>query len=481
MHETRLIRILKTFTESEFKNFGKFIASPYFTTGRDVTPLYKVLKKFYPEFRGKGLEKEKVFAKLGKGKYNEQLMRIMISDLYKLAIDFLRNMAAMEIPIRTKLMLTENALKRRLLFLAEQQIDEVEEMMLNNEIDIDFFYHWHGLEMQKTEYNFTSGIKHYKDSNEKNASDYIVIHFLDLASFHLNNLYTYKTNSNIDFSGYMMLQLLKNSQLEKLEPLITGSKDKEIARIYLYKILSHINKGDEHYFYKMKELVFKNLSRVDPGLRRHLLSLYDTLCTQKVLELDYDKFMLERLESKKKMVSEGMFRRQAPNFISPIRFHGVISTGVDAGDAGWVTKMVNEHLNDLSPEYRSSMENYFKSEVCFLKKDFESSLSLAGKINISTFMLKPVVYTLQLKLYYELNYIDEALSVIDSFRHFIANNKQANSIVRKSRSDFLKYYKKLLMYKNGKRTYSIERLKAENLDAATLQKKWLMEKLNELE
>ena len=123
MHETRLIRILKTFSENEFKNFGKFIASPYFSTGRDVTPLYKVLKSHYPEFTGKGMEKEQVFSKLGKGKYNEQLMRIMISDLYKLAVEYLRNMSAMEIQVQTKLMLTENALRRRLLFLAEQVND----------------------------------------------------------------------------------------------------------------------------------------------------------------------------------------------------------------------------------------------------------------------------------------------------------------------------------------------------------------------
>ena len=180
------------------------------------------------------------------------------------------------------------------------------------------------------------------------------------------------------------------------------------------------------------------------------------------------------------MISEGQFRRQAPNFINAIGFHSVISTGVEAGDHKWVEKMLNAHINDLAPEHRGSFENYFKAEICFLKKDFEGSLSHAGKIDISTFLLKTIVYSLQLRLYYELNYVDEALSTIDAFRHFIANNKKVSAIVSKNRVDFLKFYKKLLMYKNGKRLHNLEKLKTEKLEPATLQKKWLMEKLNEL-
>lgn len=480
MHDTRLIRILKTFSEEEFKNFGKFIASPYFTTGRDLTPLYKVLKGFYPEFEGKGLEKEKVFAKLDKGKYNEQLMRIMISDLYKMAIDFLSNLSAFDIPVRSKLMLAESALRRRLLFLAEQQIEEVEEIMHKAPVDIDSFYHRHGIEMQKAEYNYVSGQNHYKGSIEKICSEYTIFNFLDMAANHLHNLYTLKTNFNIDYSGYMLPLMFNNLGLEAIEPLITGPKEKELARIYLYYILSHINAADEQYFYKLKELLFKNLGYLEPSLRLHLLKLYGSLCTKKMFELDFDKFTVESFESKKKMISEGTFHRRPPNFINPIRFHGVVSTGIQAGDHKWVEKMVSGHINEIAPEYRSSLSNYFNAEVCFLKKDFENSLSHAGKIDISAFFLKPVVYNLQLRLYYELNYVDEALSTIDSFRHFIANNKQANTIVSKNRTDFLKFYKKLLMYKNGKRLYSIEQLKAEQLDPATLQKKWMMEKLSEL-
>jgi hypothetical protein len=481
MHDTRLIKILKTFSVSEFKNFGKFIASPYFTTGRDLTPLYRVLKKFYPEFTGKGLEKEKVFTKLGKGKYNEQLMRIMISGLYKMAVEYLKNLSVMASPVKTNLMLSESAIARGLFFLAEQHINEAEEMMPGDGIDSDYFENRFEIENRKTDYNFFSDTTLYRGSMEKIASEHTIFNFLMLASNHLHNLYSIKTNINTDYSDYMLINMLKNSQLEMLEPQLSGSKDKDAARIFLYYILTHISSGEEHYFYKLKELLTRHLKYFVPSERRFLLLLYDSLCTKKMFDTDFEKFTVERLEAKKKMIAEGMFRRQPPNFISPVRFYSVIITGIAAGDHEWVEKMLKEHTGDLAPEHRESLSNYFKAEICFLKKKFEGSLSLAGKIDLTTFFLKPTIYALQLKIYYELNYVDEALSIIDTFRHYIANNKQATTIIRKMRTDFLKFYKKLLFYKSGKRIYSLEQLKGEHLDPATLHRKWLEKKLNELE
>jgi hypothetical protein len=95
--------------------------------------------------------------------------------------------------------------------------------------------------------------------------------------------------------------------------------------------------------------------------------------------------------------------------------------------------------------------------------------------------MQPTLYALQLKIFYELNHVDEALSIIDTYRHYIANNKQASVIVRNARADFLKYYHRLLMYRNGKRLYTPARLKLEVIDSPALHKTWLIEKLGELE
>jgi len=44
----KLIQLLSSFTKEEFKEFEKFILSPYFNSSRNLHPLYLALKKYYP-------------------------------------------------------------------------------------------------------------------------------------------------------------------------------------------------------------------------------------------------------------------------------------------------------------------------------------------------------------------------------------------------------------------------------------------------
>jgi hypothetical protein len=481
LQDTRLIKILKTFTSAEFKNFGKFLASPFFSSGRDLIPLYKAIRKFHPGFDAAGLEKETIFAKLGKGKYNDQLMRIIISDMYKASVEYLKYLAVSSDHVRANIQLSDEAIARGLFFLAAQGIDDAEKLVNSDSITDSYFVDKFDIENAKTDYNFFSGDVRYKGSIEKNASDYHMINFLMLASNHLHNMYSIKTNINTEYSGYALVKFLKKAQLELLEPELAGSKDMDAARIYLYYILSHMDENDEHYFYKLKDLLFRNLQLFAFSERRFLLVIYDSLCTKKIFDVDFERYTNERLEAKKKMLDEGMFARDGHNYIGPVRFYSFIMAGISAGDYKWTEMMLDKHAGDVAPEHRASLLNYFKAEICCLKNDFEGALTYTGKVDLSAFFMQPTLYALQLKIFYELNHVDEALSIIDTYRHYIANNKQASVIVRNARADFLKYYHKLLMYKNGKRLYTPARLKRELADSPSLHKNWLIEKLEEWE
>ena len=49
MKSNKVFGLLRTFSKEEFLEFGKFIASPFFAKGRNVVPLYRYLRKYYPE------------------------------------------------------------------------------------------------------------------------------------------------------------------------------------------------------------------------------------------------------------------------------------------------------------------------------------------------------------------------------------------------------------------------------------------------
>jgi hypothetical protein len=66
MREPHLVQMMKSFTKDELKDFEKFIASPYFNKGRNLTPYLKILIKILPGYSGQKHNQE-FFRKLYPG------------------------------------------------------------------------------------------------------------------------------------------------------------------------------------------------------------------------------------------------------------------------------------------------------------------------------------------------------------------------------------------------------------------------------
>ena len=90
MNSSKLIQILKTFSPDEIRDFEKFVASPYFSTGRNTDGLYSILKDHYPDFDSPELDRKRVFKKLFPGeKYNEMKLKNVATALTRLAEQFM--------------------------------------------------------------------------------------------------------------------------------------------------------------------------------------------------------------------------------------------------------------------------------------------------------------------------------------------------------------------------------------------------------
>jgi len=48
--DLKLFKILRTFNPREFKNFGKFLNSPFFNESKKLISYYNFLKQYYPLF-----------------------------------------------------------------------------------------------------------------------------------------------------------------------------------------------------------------------------------------------------------------------------------------------------------------------------------------------------------------------------------------------------------------------------------------------
>lgn len=90
MQKNKAIQILRTFTPAEFKDFGKFIASPYFNAPKSVIRLFNYIEKYFPLFENKALDIRRVISKLNlEGSNPEGTLRNTLTDLNLLIRKFL--------------------------------------------------------------------------------------------------------------------------------------------------------------------------------------------------------------------------------------------------------------------------------------------------------------------------------------------------------------------------------------------------------
>jgi hypothetical protein len=64
----RFIPIIRAFSKEEFKEFGRFVKSPYYNSNKKIIALYETLKKYYPELNHSHLTGEKLYKKIYPGK-----------------------------------------------------------------------------------------------------------------------------------------------------------------------------------------------------------------------------------------------------------------------------------------------------------------------------------------------------------------------------------------------------------------------------
>jgi len=89
MQKSQLAAILRSLTKEEFKEFGRFVHSPYFNNRDEVSRYYDALKEHYPLFRSDKLNEENLFSKVYPGKkFSGVMMRKVFSLTTNLAMSF---------------------------------------------------------------------------------------------------------------------------------------------------------------------------------------------------------------------------------------------------------------------------------------------------------------------------------------------------------------------------------------------------------
>ena len=147
----------------------------------------------------------------------------------------------------------------------------------------------------------------------------------------------------------------------------------------------------------------------------------------------------------------------------------------------WAENFINKYKSFLHPKDRKNISAHCMAILEFNRENYEKGLEHITKVNLENFIYKIEVRSLFLMFYYELNYIEEALNLINSFKQFLINDKSLSENQKKRSENFLKAVGSLVKIKSGANTkingYVRKEIENENIIG---YKPWLMQKTKEL-
>lgn len=447
----KIISFLKTLKHNETKELKKFLASPYFSTGRDLTKYYGVLIKYYPEFN---VTKEEVFKDyFGKtAKFEEKkwkIIRALNSDLIKACEEYFGISTFQKYDYF-------NAFIRADYFLYRGLHDEGERVITDYMKDKKGLTPGHEKYMQLNQMLSTYlNLKSFKDKQReiyeisKEKADYLLLHFLGETAALSNSL---KTNSNLfNVNGNELLStFIKYIDFDKfLDEIPDGNFEYEKLKLKIYfTAISTRSEAFEKYKTKLLDsfkILFDYLEEDERTTNFvFILNTYTVFQTKETVKLKFDliKFTLER----------NLF--PSPNFpyLAAYNYIVFMITGLHVGEIEWTKKFCEEYIDKVNPNSKENLNYFSEAYIKHYEKDYLNSLSAINKIEFfKDETMANHMKLLQLKNYYELlkqsdTFFDNINYSIDAFIRYQNTNKKVSEKFRENGKNFVKGLRLLIKY-----------------------------------
>jgi hypothetical protein len=485
MKNSKLLEIIGSFSENELRAFDKFISSPFFERQRDVSGLFTIIKKFHPDYSNEALLKEKTFSKLFPGEnYNEKKMKNLIFELTKAAEQFLVYNSIKNEPIRYDSLLAHELKKRKLdkpflaaLSLLEKKITELpfdgRSMFRDKE---DWSYLKEDYLFWKNEYD--ESIK-YRLLN----AEFFILSFLIKLLQRMEDKVIITTRYNKEFKNPLLDTMIGVLDFNSLFKML---KERNYQFTWLLEIYYYCYKcsmdniDNEEDYEKLKKLFLENIDFFS-DIEKHLLFsdlTYFCIIRKERGEL---KYSLEEFEIYKNMLKYYKFNHGQAEYFHIVLYRNIVFSSVSQGEYEWLEKFANNFNDKLPPDLQENMWHYVSALLFFSKKEYGKALESANKIKYDIFLYKLDVKNLLIKIYYELDLFDQAISMIDAYKHFLSNNKEHTRIYHKHYGNFINFYGKLIKLKENPDVVEINSLKENIISTQNVaSRQWLMEKISEI-
>lgn len=482
----KIISILKTFSEGDVKDFKKFIASPYFSRGRNLGKYFESIMKFYPGFK---IDKDK-FLKFYFGKKDDsegkqsKILRALNSDFAKSLDDYITADSLKQMKFYSNYLLIEGYSHRGLLELGEQKVEE--SISLKENLDVGFIKELQMILLRNLHSNFKGlGNKNSEiyDIVESESEELISFFFSTTAHF-LNSLEVnakaYKINKNTEQLSLLMENFNFENFLEKLRPDFPDYKKIKLDVILLCIMLN--NKKFESLYLILNEIYIDAFDTLDMRDKMN----YFTSVFNYYSDNPNENNVKRRFEFIKFGLSKNLFPSGEIRFMNAGTYKMFMLSALHAGEVDWAENYIKEYIEKINPDFKENMLFYANAYIAHYRKAYLKSLDEISKFKFDHEIFTYDMKLMQLKNYYELTgeselYIENLNYSIDAFNHFLKDNKKVSGSYRKMGKEFIAGLRLLMKCRFGNTKKDKEDIKFDIKDYLSKTKNmWLAGKMKEI-
>lgn len=476
MYSSTLLEIFKKFSPKEIKEFDDFAASPYYNKNKNVTALFNLIKTEYPDFTKGNLTKEKVYKKIYSGtKYNDGTIRLLMFYLQEVAEKFLTVKNFEENDFAQPMHLLRELNARDLYKIFEKDYKGIDKKL--DKIEKKDFNYYQGKFLIEYEYLSHFAKKHF-ERDEKFVGKINVPKIFDNLTYsyliRIFKFYLYHTNIRMKFNV--------NEEFKLFEELIyrhntEDYKDVPVINMYYYCLMMILKPDEEHYYYKAKSLLFENEDSFTDDDKIEFYIGLENYCKRKY-KVGRKEYIEELFE-----VNQAQINKKAYMFngVMPELFYkSAVDIALQLKKYDWAKKFIQDYKKELPEHFRENTYLHCMGVYEFATDNFEKSLEFISKVKFDEIYQKLDIKCLLNAIYYELKIFSSLESGMDTFRHFLKNDKIIPPERKEPFSIFNKNISKLLKLQRKPDLEELE-LFHDNIKAGNYyNKQWMLSKIEEL-
>lgn len=488
MQNSKLITLLRTLDKDEIKELEKLVESPYFSRGRDCAHLLKALKYFYPSFESPELTPAVLFKKMYPGKKYEEaksdsLISTLSTELYKLCKDYLIQAELNGDNFQKDNLLLRQFRKRNLNKEYTKEYEKLCSGIENSSGDSgSIFLNKYLLNLVHGDYTRSTGnIKGLLDSliagSEGLTALALIRSFITAGSKH--NAQTYNIHIGYSFTDTFLNSLRLEELLENMK--MNNDPFYPYVAAYYMAYMKGKHPGNSVYYRRLKELMEKEGEKFAHSEKHVLYLVLISYLSERTGERRDDALKRELFEIYNTMYRLNIFKPSPRERLDPNIFITALGSAFQLDRHEWAEEFIYTASPDLSPEYREGMKDFALGQLYMRKGEYEKALEKIIHVKYVYNLQKLDVKAMQVKLHYELNNFEQALSVIDAAKHYIATTNEVSDTYKKLHLVMLKYTAELIKRKTNNNLKDIdmviEKMKNEN---QLLSRGWLLKKYEDL-